>query len=54
MSWQGNMDYQFCLDTYAVVTYLIDYLTKGDPELTRLLQDAINETKGTNDVDRLN
>ena len=30
MCWQGNMDIQFSLDSYAIVTYITDYMTKGD------------------------
>ena len=30
LAWQANMDLQFCIDTYAIVTYVTDYLTKSD------------------------
>ena len=35
LAWEANMDNQFCLDSYAVLTYITDYLTKGDAGLTR-------------------
>ena len=34
-AWMANMDIQFCMDSYAVITYITDYLTKGDAGLTK-------------------
>ena len=34
-AWQANMDIQFCMDSYAIITYITDYLTKGDAGLTK-------------------
>ena len=48
------MDIQFCLDTYAVVTYITDYLSKGDVGLTKALAKALSESKELNEFDRLN
>ena len=48
------MDIQFCLDNYAVITYITDYLTKGDAGLTRELKKALLETKHCNNFDQLN
>ena len=28
-AWRANIDIQFCMDSYAVITYISDYLTKG-------------------------
>ena len=53
-AWRANMDIQFCYDSYAVVTYLTDYLTKTDAGLTRAMKKALDESKGCNDLDRLN
>ena len=36
------------------MTYVADYFTKDDTGLTQVLQKAINESKYTNDFDRLN
>lgn len=30
MAWQANMDIQLCLDSYSVITYITDYITKAD------------------------
>ena len=53
-AWQGNIDIQFCLDTYGVVTYITDYLSKDESGLTEVLQAALAETKDCNDFERLN
>lgn len=53
-AWRGNMDVQVVLDPYAVVSYVTDYLSKSDEDLTKLLRQALNETKNCNDMERLN
>ena len=53
-AWRANMDIQFCYDSYAVVTYLTDYITKVDRGVTKALKNAVHESKGCNDWDRLN
>ena len=53
-AWKANMDIQFCYDGYAVVTYLTDYLTKVDAEITKALKVSLTESKGCNDMERLN
>ena len=53
-AWRANMDIQFCYDSYAVITYLTDYLTKVDAGLTRAMKKSLDESKGCNDLDRLN
>ena len=54
LAWQANMDIQFAVDHYAIVTYIADYFTKDDSGLTQVLQKAVKDTKYTNDFDRLN
>ena len=44
-AWTANMDIQFCTDSYAVITYITDYLTKGDAGLTKELKNALKEKK---------
>ena len=51
LAWQANMDIQFCLDGYAVVTYITDYLSKGDVGLTKALTEALKESRGLNEFD---
>ena len=52
--WQANMDIQFCMDSYAIITYITDYLTKGDAGLTQELRKALKETKDCNNFEQLN
>ena len=40
-----------CLDSYAVVTYITDYLTKADEGLTKLLTTSLKEERN---ADRFN
>ena len=54
MAWQANMDIQFCLDNYAVVTYITDDMKKGDAGLTRELRKALMACKGCNDFETVN
>ena len=53
-SWDANIDIQVCADNFAVITYITDYITKGDKGFTPLLKKAITETKGMSKKDRLN
>ena len=42
-AWRANIDIQFCMDSYAVITYITDYLTKGDAGLTKEFRKALLE-----------
>ena len=42
------------MDSYAVITYISDYLTKGDVGLTKELRKALLETKHCNNFEQLN
>ena len=44
-AFQANMDIQFCLDVYAVVTYVCDYWSKDETGMTDFLKQALKETK---------
>ena len=54
LAWRANIDIQFCYDGYGCVTYLTDYVTKADAGVTKALQETISETKGCDDLERLN
>ena len=43
--WRANIDVQVCLDNFAIVTYVCDYLTKSDDGLTKFMKEAIKEKK---------
>jgi hypothetical protein len=53
-AWQANMDLQFCLDQYSVVSYICDYMTKDDSGLTEVLQKALKDCDGCSDFEKLN
>ena len=52
--WEANSDIQLCLDTYAVVSYISDYMTKSDKGLTDILKAALNEKKNSSRFEQLN
>ena len=54
LAWFANCDFQFCLDSYAVITYISDYLSKDDTGLTKILREALKETCISDDFERLN
>ena len=54
LAWQANMDIQFCTDIYAVVTYITDYLTKGESKFEKLLEAAMKNNSDCDDFQRLN
>ena len=37
-AWNGNMDLQVCLDFFAVISYIVDYAYKPEPEESALRQ----------------
>ena len=43
--YQANMDLQFCMDPYAVVTYVCDYWSKDETGMTEFLKKALMEAK---------
>ena len=47
------MDLQFCIDSYAVVTYVCDYWSKDESGMTNFLKKALNEAKSLENKDLL-
>ena len=52
--WNANTDIQLCLDSYAVVTYITDYLCKTDKGLTNMLRTALKEKRDCQWKEQLN
>ena len=50
----ANMDIQFVSDIHAVVTYVTDYFSKDDEQLTKVMKEALKEKADCNDFERLN
>ena len=46
-AWDGNMDMQVCLDYFAVVSYITDYVTKTDNQLMQQLVKVVKENPGS-------
>ena len=46
--WSANHDLQFCLDPYAVASYVVGYLNKDETGMSKLLKDACDEAKNGN------
>ena len=44
VAWNGNMDFQLCLDFFAVITYISDYYCKDDSGTMKMLQEALRES----------
>ena len=52
-AFKANMDIQFCMDVYAVVTYVCDYWSKDETGMTEFLKEALKETKSLGSRERL-
>ena len=52
--WRANTDIQLCLDPYAVITYVTDYMTKSDKGMTKFLKEALKAYQGESKFDILN
>ena len=50
-AWNANMDFQMCLDHFAVITYITDYFTKSDLNLTKQLKEALKDSTGKDDFE---
>ncbi len=49
-SWQANLDIKYCVDPYAVIMYLVKYLSKGQRNLSTLMADAFKEKGNKNSI----
>ena len=48
LSWNGNHDVQLCFDTYAVVSYISQYVSKSETIASKALLDYYELIKGQN------
>ena len=44
VAWNGNIDFQLCLDYFAVITYISDYYCKDDSGTMKMLQEALQDS----------
>ena len=47
---KANMSIQFILDPYACLTYCVDYISKSENGMSKLLREALNELKQGNNT----
>ena len=47
---RANMDIQFILDPYACSMYVVDYISKSENGMSKLLREALNELKKGNNT----
>ena len=40
-AWNGNTDFQICLDFYAIITYITEYFTKDDSGVVKILVNTL-------------
>ena len=52
-AWNGNMDIQVCLDYYAVITYVTDYISKDDTTLVQVLLENAKRCQSQSALDRM-
>ena len=53
LAWNGNMDIQVCLDFYAIITYISDYVTKDETGVTRALIETLKKVDNLSYIDKL-
>ena len=43
-AWNGNTDFQICLDFYAIITYITEYYAKDDTGIFKILVSTLKES----------
>ena len=44
-AWNGNTDFQICLDFYAIITYITEYYTKDDSGVVKVLVNTLKASE---------
>ena len=44
-AWNGNTDFQICLDFYAIITYITEYYAKDDTGLVKILVNTLKASE---------
>ena len=52
-SWNANLDVQFVIDQYAIITYVVSYVGKNEDGMTKFLIDVLKNTKDLPREDQL-
>ena len=53
VAWNANMDFQFCFDYFAIITYISDYYSKDDSGTVQFIRDALNHSDNADLKSRL-
>lgn len=43
LSWQENLDVQYCLDHYVCIAYMVAYIKKDERDMSKVLQNVAKE-----------
>ena len=46
-AWDGNTDFQICLDFFAIITYITEYYAKDDTGIVKILVDTLKASDST-------
>ena len=44
-AWDGNTDFQICLDFYAIITYITEYYVKDDTGIIKVLVNTLKSSE---------
>ena len=47
LAWDGNTDFQFCFDFYAIITYITEYFTKDDNGAAKFMIETLKASSCT-------
>lgn len=51
--WNANMDIQLALDTHAIITYIVSYVSKDETGLTKFMKEALQFTSNASMKEKL-
>ena len=46
-AWNGNTDFQICLDFFAIITYITEYYSKDDTGIVKIMVDTLKASDST-------
>ena len=52
-AWNGNMDIQICLDFFAVITYIAEYIAKMDGALMEVMKSVLEKNADLSNKDKM-
>ena len=52
-AWNGNMDIQICLDFFAVITYIAEYIAKMDSALMEVMKSVLQKNADLSNKDKM-